>query len=481
MSRAPISEDLLYRSVAQSIVQQIERSVLRVGDKAPSVRSLSHHHSVSIATALQAYLWLEQRGYVEARPRSGFYVRTPFKELIREPIYRDHKPVPTAVGTATIIHEVVQIAADPSMVPFGAAFPGPGTLATSLLDRAMKSALRKAPLHSISYDVPEASEAFRREIARHSLSHGCNFSPDDIIATCGALEALNLCLRAVASPGDVIAIESPTYFGVLQAIQSLGMQAVEIPTHPQASMCFDALESALRQYRVKACVVMPNCQNPMGFVVPEKRKKAFVELTHRYGVPVIEDDVYGDLAFEGREKTLKAFDREGLVLLCSSFSKVLVPGFRIGWVHAGRYRNEVERLKYVTTIAAPTLAQLVVAEAMKAGQYDRYLRRLRKTFAEQVQAASNAVARYFPEGTRMTKPRGGYMLWVELPASIDGFCVYREALQRHISIMPGAIFSPDNRFRNHIRISCNQPWSDKQDRALQVLGEICKQLARSSA
>ena len=474
MARNASTKEPLYRQVARSIEQQITSGVLREGDKAPSVRAFRRHHKVSMSTALQAYFWLEHQGYIEARPRSGFYVRVPFTQLVQEPSYRAHEPVPTVVGTATIIHEVVQMAAHPGMIPFGAASPGPGALAAQLLNRSLRKVMNRVPLHSVTYDLPEATDAFRRQIARHSLSHGCNFAPQEIVATCGGLEALNLCLRAVAKPKDVIAIESPTYFGVLQAIQSLGMHAVEIPTYPKDGMCLDELEKAIRRLHIKACVVMPNCQNPMGYITNDNKKKSFVELTSRYGIPVIEDDVYGDLAFEGRARTLKSYDREGLILLCSSFSKVLAPGLRIGWVHAGRFRDDVEKLKYVTTIASPTLAQLVVAGCMHAGGYDRYLRKLRQIFSDQVQAASIAVARYFPEGTRMTRPRGGYMLWIELPKHVDAFCVYREALQNNISIMPGTIFSPTGRFTNHIRISCNQPWSGKFDQALRTLGAICR-------
>ena len=473
MARNPSRDEPLYRRVANSIEQQIGHGVLRVGDKVPSVRAFSRHHHVSISTALQAYFWLEHRGYIEPRPRSGFYVRVPFAKLIQEPKHRDHKVVPTAVGTATIIHEVVRMAAEPSMVPFGAAFPGPDMLATEMLNRSVRNIVNRVPSHSVTYHLPQATGEFCRQIARQSLSHGCNFSPDDILATCGALEALNLCLRAVAKPNDVIAIESPTYFGVLQAIQSLGMRAVEIPTYPQTGMRLEVLEEAIRKHSVKACVVMPNCQNPMGYVVPDALKRLFVELTSRYKIPVIEDDVYGDLAFAGRARTLKSFDEHGLVLLCSSFSKVLAPGLRIGWVHAGKFRPEVEKLKYVTTIASPTLAQLVVADCLQSGRYERYLRKLRKTFCDQVQSASNAVAKYFPEGTRITRPRGGYLLWIELPKRIDAFQVYREALQKNVSIMPGTIFSPTGRFGNHIRISCNHPWSDKFDRAIETLGRLC--------
>ena len=262
---------------------------------------------------------------------------------------------------------------------------------------------------------------------------------------------------------------------MLQAIESLGLRAVEIPTFPQDGMCLDELEDAIRKHRVKACVVMPNCHNPMGYVVSDEKKKAFVELTSRHEIPVIEDDVYGDLAFEGRRSTLKAFDRKELVLLCSSFSKMLGPGFRIGWVHPGRFRAEVERLKFITTISTPTLSQLVIAAFLESGGYERYLRTLRIAFSQQVQAVSKAIAKYFPEGTRITRPRGGYLLWVELPQNVDAFRLYRDALKEKISILPGTLFSPTGRFKNHIRISCGYPWSDPLDRALLTLGRLCHQ------
>ena len=473
MARNAPGDEPLYRRVAHSIEQQIAHGVLRVGDRVPSVRAFSRYNKVSLSTALQAYFWLEHRGYIEPRPRSGFYVRVPFTELVQEPRYRNHNAAPTSVGTATIIHEVVHTASHPSMIPFGAAFPGPDVLPSEMLNRSLRKVMKRVPSHSVTYDLPEASEAFSRQIARHSLCHGRNFSPEDIVATCGALEALNLCLRAVVKPGDVVAIESPTYFGVLQAIESLGMRAIEIPTSPQDGMSLEALEKAIRKHHVKACVVMPNCQNPMGYVISERLKQEFAELTGRYGVPVIEDDVHGDLAYGGRERTIKSYDREGLVLLCSSFSKVLAPGLRVGWVHAGRFRSDVEKLKYITTIASPTLGQLLVAQTMHSGGYERYLRKLRRTLCDQVHSARTAVAKYFPEGTRITKPRGGYKLWIELPKPVDALRVYREALQKCISITPGTIFSPSGRFTNHIRISCNHPWTDQLDHALQTIGQLC--------
>ncbi len=287
--------------------------------------------------------------------------------------------------------------------------------------------------------------------------------------------------RAVARAGDVIAVESPTYFGVLLAIQSLGMRAIEIPTHPREGMSLDRLESAIRKHRIKACVSMTNGHNPLGYVLSDDYKKELAELTARHDVALIEDNIYGELAFGARRpKVAKAFDRRGNVLLCASFSKVLAPGFRVGWMHAGRYQAEVERLKFINTVATASLPQFVLAEFLESGGFDRYVSRLRIAFAEQVRIMSQAVAKYFPEGTRITRPDAGYLLWVELPKKVDAVKLFRAALAANISIVPGPIFSTTGRFSNYIRISCGYRWSDALDRALLTLGRAADSLARAS-
>jgi DNA-binding transcriptional MocR family regulator len=288
------------------------------------------------------------------------------------------------------------------------------------------------------------------------------------------MEALNLAVRAVARPGDVIALESPTYFALLQIIESLGMKAIEIPTHPRSGMDLDALSRAIRKHRVRACISMLNCHNPLGFIATDEYKKNLVQLLTRHNVPLIEDDIYGDLSFDStRPKTAKTFDTKGIVLLCSSFSKVLAPGFRIGWIEAGRYRDAVRRLKFINTLNSPSLPQLAIAEFIESGGYDRYLRSLRETLARQVQLYSQAVTRHFPEGTRISRPAGGYILWLELPKRVDSLKLYRAAAAQKISIVPGVIFSPSGQFRHHIRISCGHHLDETIERALITLGKLC--------
>jgi DNA-binding transcriptional MocR family regulator len=462
----------LYLRIADNVTQQVSSGALRVGDRVPSLRQLGRQLRVSMTTALQAYLWLESRGYLESRPRSGFYVRTPFAKLIPEPQFHPRETKPTEIDTDAVLSDIVEEANDPANIPFGVACASPELFPGRKLNLILRRIVRERPDHSARYDF--GSESLRRQIARRSLATGCALSPHDVTITSGALEAINLSLRAVAGPGDVIAVESPTFFGILGTAASLNMKVIEIPTHPQEGMDLNALEDAIRRHRVKACVAMVNCHNPLGYVLADRAKKALVELGARHDVTIIEDDVYGDLEFSGsRPRTLKSFDRTESVILCSSFSKSLSPGYRVGWVAAGRFRDAVQRLKFLTTVATPSLSQLVIAEFLESGGYDRYLKRLQLTFARQAELVRTAIANHFPEGTRISRPAGGHLLWVELPAKVNALKLYRAALDKHISILPGMLFSATGRFEHHIRINCGSTLSPAHERALLTLGRLC--------
>jgi DNA-binding transcriptional MocR family regulator len=479
-SMAP--EDMpLYLQIADNLTEQVARGALRPGDRVPSLRQLSQQRRVSMSTALQAYLWLESRGYLEARPQSGFYVRAPFASLIPEPQYEAKTAAqPAEMGPNAVLAEIMASASDPAKVPFGAGTASPELFPNRRLNLIVRRAVRSQPLHSTHYDFPPGAEPLRRQIARRSPDMGCNFSPRDVVITGGALEAINLGLRAVAKAGDVIAVESPSFFGILQSAASLGMKLIEIPTNPQTGIDLNELERAIRKHRVKACVVMTNCHNPLGHVMSDQAKQALVELTARSEVPVLEDDVYGDLIFaHNRPRTAKSFDRKGLVMLCSSFSKILSPGYRVGWIAPGRFRAEVERLKMLTNVATSSLSQLVIAEFMESGGYDRHRKRLRTSLAGQMENIRQAIAKYFPDGTRISRPAGGYMLWVELPSAVDGLKLYRAASANHISLLPGTIFSASGRYRHHVRINCGHRWSDAHDRALVTLGRLCENVAHA--
>src|SRR5262245_54891084 len=386
----------------ESFTGQIRRGALRPGDRAPSLRRIGRQHRVSMSTAIQAYQWLESRGFVEARPKSGFFVRTPLAEQIPEPAGDAGRPHAAVPLTHAILRDVLVAANDPANVPFGAGCISPELFPSRRLNLIVRRIVARQPLHSAGYDMPPGVEALRRQIARRSPDLGCRLAPADITITSGALEAIQLALRATVRPGQAVARDGPCYFGVLEAAISMGMKVVEIPTHPRTGMDLDELARAIRRDRIKACFTMPNCHNPLGFVLPDETKKALVELTARHGVALIEDDIYGDLVLNGpRRRTAKSFDRDGLVLLCSSFSKVLSPGYRVGWVAGGRFHDEINRLKFLSTVAAPSLPQLAVGEFLETSGYDRHIKRLSVSLADQIERVRHAVARYFPAGTRV--------------------------------------------------------------------------------
>ena len=466
----------LYVGVAERIRDQILRGALRQGDRAPSLRRVSLQNRVSMSTAIHAYRWLEVRGHLEARPKSGFFVRESSGERIPEPRVDARHGRPSVPLHHAILRDVIAAANDPGNVPFGAACVSHELFPNRRLNLIQRRIIGRDPSHSARYAMPPGLAVLRRQIARRSGDLGVTFGPDDVTITGGALDAINLAMRAVLKPGQAIAVESPTFFSVLQAAASLGLKVVEIPTDPRTGMDLGALAGAIRRHRVKACFTMTNCHNPLGYVLPDAAKADLVALTSRHGVALIEDDLYGDLVFEGpRPRTAKSFDRNGLVLLCSSYSKVLAPGYRIGWIAAGRFQDEVNRLKFISSIAAPSLPQLVVAEFLESGGYDRHLRSLRGKLAAQMARVRQATARYFPEGTRITHPAGGHMLWVELPARTDGVAVFQRALEHRISILPGSIFAAGHRFRNCLRLNCGQIWTEAHERALLTVGRLCRE------
>lgn len=465
----------LYEKLAERIASLIREGALRPGDKVPSVRECSEQQQVSIATVLQAYRLLESRGLIEARPQSGYYVKAKCWCPPAEPSISKPSPRATDVSVGELVVKVLQATRDPELIGLGTALPGHELMPSEQLHRSLTAIGRRSPRSATGYDVPPGCPALRAQIARRSLALGYSLAPDDIVTTCGAMEALNLCLRAVAQPGDTIAIESPTYFGILQLIESLGMKALEIPTHPRDGVSLDALEYALEQHPIKACLFVLNYNNPLGSCMPTENKRRLVKMLAEREIPLIEDDIYGDLAFESPRPTVaKSFDEKGLVLLCDSFSKTLAPGYRVGWVAPGRFKDRVILLKCVSTLATGSLAQLTIADFLANGNYDHHLRKVRRVYAQQVQLFTEAIVQQFPAGTRVTRPEGGHVLWVELPPQYDSLELFERALAAKISIAPGPMFSAKGKFRNFIRLNCGHVWSDRIAQSLGTLGHILK-------
>jgi DNA-binding transcriptional MocR family regulator len=338
---------------------------------------------------------------------------------------------------------------------------------------------RLHPKACVQYDIPPGCLAFRQQVARRAIEAGCAVSPDEVVATTGTMEALTLALSAVTKPGQTVVIESPSYFGIIMLLESLGLKALELPTSPTTGLDLNALEQALTRHSIAACLLNLNFLNPLGCLMPDENKKKLVKMLAAHQIPLVEDDIYGELSFTGqRPKSAKAYDREGLVLWCASFCKTLAPGYRTGWVAAGRFQGEIERLKMLRTMASPSVPYLAVAAYLESGGYDRHLRRLRAILKENVDRLAGTVAEHFPRETRVTRPQGGFTLWVEWPGSADAMEVYRQTLAHGISIAPGPIFTTTSRYRNCVRLNAGLKWSAQVEAAVAKVGQIVTQLSQ---
>ena len=461
-----------YEQVAFDLSTLISRGVLRAGDRIPSVRKACEQYQVNAGTIMQAYGQLEARGLIDARPKSGFYVRAK-DAWAPEPATTCPKRGTTGVDVASLVFEVLESIRHREIVPFGSAFPSPELFPLNKLNKAAAAAARHLPTWSSVTDFTPGNAELRRLIGLRYLESGIAIAADDIVITAGAMEAINLSLLAVTKPGDTIAIESPTFYSTLMAIERMQLRAVEIATDPREGIDLGNFRAALDRYDIKACLMIPTFQNPLGSCMPDEKKRELIAQCTRRGIPFIEDDVYAELYFgDRRPPPAKAFDSQGLVLHCSSFSKSLAPGWRIGWAAPGRYAQAVARAKLMSTLATAVPTQMALARYLERGGFDKHLRKLRQTLAQQQTQFMQALGRHFPAGTRATRPAGGYFLWVELPPQVDALALHRQALAQGISIAPGPIFSPSRAFAHCIRLNYGHAWNARSEAALATLGRL---------
>lgn len=474
----PTTGTHLYEDLATYLAQLIECGTLRAGDRLPSVRRFARERHVSVATVLSAYRALEDRRLIETRPKSGHFVRKQRPEpLPPARPKRRRAPSPTSI---TVSDSAAQLAAsmrDPSVVPLGAAHLAPELYPIRTLNGILASILRDMKTAGANYEPPPGLLTLRRQLARRSLTWGMALGEDDFVITSGAIEAMHLCLRAVTKPGDSVAVSSPMYYGVLQLMEEMRLKVIEVPSQPDSGLDLVALEQALKRHQVRACVAVPTFDNPNGSLMPYEARVRLQALLERHDVPLIEDDVYGDLAWDGsRPQPVKAFDTRGNVLLCGSISKSIAAGYRVGWVVPGRYAERITRLKFSQSVATSTLEQMAVAEYLSVGGYDRHLRGLREKMASQVRAFRTAIAASFPAGTTVSDPRGGFLLWLELPESVDALQLQADALRSGIAIAPGPIFAAGHHFTHCIRLNCGLPWSAETEAAVHTVGDLAKRM-----
>ena len=468
----------LYRQLANHYLDAIRSGTLKAGERMPSIRLMMEKHAVSLSTAVQVCRELEDYGVLEARPRSGNYIRQP--DTLPKPVVTT-TPAPLDTEVYLGIHEQVSSVLKASQratvkVNFASAYCAPELYPLKILQDHMSKALRQDQKLLGATGPTCGNLELRNILARRALTAKANLSAEKMVITNGATEAINLALRAVTHPGDTVAVESPTFYGLLQILESLNLRVLEVPATAHSGINLFALEQLLQgPEQIRALIVIPNLQNPLGSIMPDTHKARLVQLCAEHGTVLIEDDTYGDLVdTEQPLSTLKHWDRTDNVIYCASLNKTLAPGIRLGWISAGQWHDRVEMLKHTQSRGCEALSQLAVSAFMKTPSYERYLRRLRKTLTQQRQQMSAAITRYFPPGTRITHPRGGTLLWVELPPEQASMAFFHAALKVGIQILPGDIFSNAQRFSHFVRIGCGAPYSPKIDEALATLGQLLK-------
>ena len=475
----------LYAQLVDDIAKSVSDGVLKAGDRLPSIRDASRSRRLSITTVRHAYQVLESQGLIEGRPQSGYFVTA--RTASRSAAGAKAAPGPPVdedlqfVDAGQYVLATLKSIRSHNAVPLASAYPDPALFPWRRMQARMREAMRGRLDADIAEDIPPGNPKLIRQIALRHMRNGLDVDPQEVIVTVGATEGLNLCLRAVARPGDTIAVESPTFYVMRKAAERLGMRVIELQTHPREGIDLQGLTDNLVRGRIDACLTMPNFQNPLGFVMPDANKRALVELAARHRMPLIENGVYNELYFGSEPPTtLKSFDTTGTVLHCGSFSKSLGGSVGVGWILAGKYRADIEQLKFLSTFSTSAIAQVAVAEFLAQDGWDQYLRSARQELRQRCEIMRGMVKRFFPDGTRISEPAGGYLLWVELPAGVDALQIARQAMRQGVSVTPGRIFGNSPDFLRCIRLNYSFPWTPDVEAAIKTLGALVAQAALAS-
>lgn len=468
-----MKKEALYLKIANILEKQIISETLKPGDKLPSIRTVQKMYGVSINTVKQAFLELESKSLIESRVRSGYFVSKTSQRRFPLPSVSNLQSSDNEKHPDDLIAKVFNSLKKEGVTQLSLGVPSPGMLPVGRLNKGVIDTIRKLDDGGTSYEPVQGSLNLRRTVSRWSRVFGSELTEDDLVTTSGTMNAIFSCLLAVTKPGDTLAIETPVYFGAIQVARSLGLNVIEIPSHPLTGIDLDALKRVL--HKIDVCCFTINFSNPLGSLMSDDNKKELVRMLTEHNIPLIEDDLYGNLFFGvERPKPCKVFDEAGLVMWCSSVSKTLAPGYRVGWVAPGKFKEKIIRQKLLQTISTPILFQEVIADFMEHGRYDHHLRNFRKRLYANCLQFQRVIEEYFPENTKISQPQGGFVLWLELDQKIDTAMLYDTAMRQNISFAPGRMFTLQERYNNCMRLNYALEWNDKLDYDLKCLGRIVK-------
>ncbi|CAI3951761.1 DNA-binding transcriptional regulator [Commensalibacter communis] len=467
-----------FRQLAQNIQFLIESGSWPAHKKLPSLRAQAQSSGYSLMTVLNAYQELEAKGWIYTKQKSGYYVSG---DINISPEHTNKVALNTNIEINSLVFDHLKRLQQDHVIPLGSAFPSVPLLCNIHFMKIL-SQHAKLPNSSLSTDsMPPGSLHLRQILASRYSLNGISTQPEDIVITSGALDALNLSLQALTKPGDFILLQQTIFYGAWQAAERLGLNVITIPEHPEHGFDVNAFESALKNYPIKVCWLMLNAHNPIGFTVSNEIKLVIAELLHRYKVYLIEDDVYQELFYEKQKPlSVKHFDKENYVLHCSSFSKILGAGVRVGWVHSRPFSNAIQHLQLMSTVSASNLMQHALVDFIGTHHYEKHLRQLRLKLQKNKNTYYKLLKEILPKSCKIYLYATGYFLWIQLPINVDSTVLYQHLLDKKIVIAPSILFQQDNLPRNYIRLNCSFNLTEPIKRALYTVVEMIKMLEQNA-
>lgn len=456
------------------IEENIRKGIFKPGHKLPSVREIKEQYQISISTIQNGYEHLMIAGLVESVSKSGYYVsnqintqKAPAKPkkniVVRDAIFKNHLALTTSLRIGRKISE------------FNVAAPGDLLIPQKILLRTMQQVIREQGAGLLRYYPSNGLAELKEHIVKRASAYQTIINSEELMITDGALQALYIALSAVCDTGDVVAVESPCVFSVLEVIRVLKLKVIEIPSDRASGFDVDLFKEACQKNAIKVVIVTPNFHNPTGIMLTDDQKLMLLAISLQHNVAIIENDIYGDLHFQGHRPTnIKRFDDSGLVLTYSSYAKTLAPGIRLGWLSAGKFTERAEQIKFALGSTVSPLYQETIKRLLSGSTYDRHVRTFRMQLAKNAYLATNLIATHFPENTCVTTPLGGYNIWVKLPDETDMSYFYDQCEKIGVRFTPGYTFSFSDTFEKYFRIVIADTFSPKRIEAIKLIGQRLK-------
>ncbi|AZA76891.1 PLP-dependent aminotransferase family protein [Chryseobacterium sp. G0186] len=459
----------IYEVFTKIIEEQIRNGIFQPKDRLPSVREIKERYNISTSSVQSGFESLVIKGLIESVPRSGYFV----SQITEEPISKMKMKLPQVVRDEVFMKNVMLTSKRSSEHrSFNNTVPGDLLIPQKLILRTMQEVIREKGASLLRYYPSNGLEALRKQIARHMGMHGCQLNPDELIITDGALQALTIALSSVTKAGDIVAVDSPCVFSILEVIANLGLKVVEIPVHYRSGFDTEYFRKICAENKISALVVTPNFHNPTGIMMSDATKKELVGIAETYELCIIENDLYSDLYFEEkRPSCIKNFDKKGLVMTYSSFSKTLAPGIRLGWLYAGSFYSKAERTKFALGRSVSPIYQELITQLLQDNKYERHLRSFRKKMSQQAFQLLEVLRKHFPEDSYFHKPQGGYSIWGQMPGNMDMLKFYQYCEEHQVLFTPGGTFSMTDQYSHHFRIVFTERITSESLEVLKKIGE----------